>query len=480
MQIIIRPFCEEDTNEMATLFQKTVRQINSRDYGPKQIEIWAPVQIDLKGWRTRFLGSFTFVATLLNQIVGFANLEATGHLDFFYVHADHQRKGIAKKLMVALVEQAARLHIGQLSAQVSITARPFFEQSGFKIDQEELHFNQSVEFIRFRMCKSLAQDKMHTCIEQSLHYLDSDEALIRLEDNLYWPKWDSPWWHMTLLNEMGLAKRIPQQAIEKMMNVLEASPIKIFPIRTEEVPEGLAGSLTTHCHCALGNIYQALAATGTDVDKRLPWIRQWFIKYQLPDGGLNCDHTNYTLADPASSMVATIAPLEAVLFHTPRVFTETEKAFLDLGAKCLIDRKLMLATSNPNNAEEHEDEEDWLKLCFPRFYFYDILRGLSFILHWADRRNQPLACSSISHVVNLLTAHYPDGVIKTARICFDSNQTLLKTRSGDWERNRPAQRFDLLNEVSRMEVASPFLSQKWHEAQMLMTSLQKRRLLEEC
>src|SRR4051794_851391 len=108
-------------------------------------------------------------------------------------------------------------------------------------------------------------------VQHSIHYLESDEAIRSIEANVYWPKWNSPWWHMTLLNEMGLATRIPERAVRKMIDHLKASPLTIFPIHPGDVPEGV-DLLASHCHCGLGNIYQALAATGLDIDRELQWI----------------------------------------------------------------------------------------------------------------------------------------------------------------------------------------------------------------
>ena len=57
------------------------------------------------------------------------------------------------------------------------------------------------------------------------------------------------------------------------------------------VPGGADPHRDVSCHCALGSIHQVLAACGVDVDRALPWIRPWFVRYQMADGGLNCDPT---------------------------------------------------------------------------------------------------------------------------------------------------------------------------------------------
>ena len=46
-------------------------------------------------------------------------------------------------------------------------------------------------------------------IQKSIDYLKSVEALRTVDADAYWPKWNSPWWHMLMLHEMGESKRIP-------------------------------------------------------------------------------------------------------------------------------------------------------------------------------------------------------------------------------------------------------------------------------
>ncbi len=182
-------------------------------------------------------------------------------------------------------------------------------------------------------------------LEASLSYLASEQAVKSLEADAYWPKWDSPWWHMLLLHEMGETKRIPAQVIETCIASLNKMPVKIFPIHPTDMPAGVDPYRGSPCHCQLGNIYQVLAAWGVDVDKELPWIRPWFLRYQMNDGGFNCDNEAYLVKDEVpSSMVGTIAVFEAILLHTPRPWTEEEKAFLEKGARFLMGRQLMFGS----------------------------------------------------------------------------------------------------------------------------------------
>ena len=54
-------------------------------------------------------------------------------------------------------------------------------------------------------------------------------------------------------------------------------------------------------------MYQVLFACGVDIDGRAPWIRAWFLRYQLPDGGLNCDEKAYAGSGGASSIQSTVS-----------------------------------------------------------------------------------------------------------------------------------------------------------------------------
>ncbi|UPT74862.1 MAG: hypothetical protein M0D55_03870 [Elusimicrobiota bacterium] len=127
----------------------------------------------------------------------------------------------------------------------------------------------------------------------STAYLGSKKALDALALDPYWPKWDSPWWHMTLLWEMGRADAIPLDAAEAMLAAIETKYVKYFPNPREPLPPGKDYHRDGLCHCGLGNMYQTLQARGLDLDRRAPWMRAWFLHYQLPDGGLNCDDKVY-------------------------------------------------------------------------------------------------------------------------------------------------------------------------------------------
>lgn len=302
-------------------------------------------------------------------------------------------------------------------------------------------------------------------IQNSVAYLSSDDALRTIDADAYWPKWNSPWWHMLLLHEMGETKQIPKPMIDRYIASLNRLPLKIFPIQPGDMPADVDPYRGTPCHCQLGNVYQVLAAWGVDVDQELPWIRPWFLRYQMADGGLNCDNDAYLVKDECpSSMVGTIAAFEAVLLYTPRPWTPEEISFLDKGAKFLMARKLRLGSPTRHNASERASAEEWPKLCFPRFYLYDTLRGLDALSLWAEKTNQTLPNESVSDVMADLTERFPDGLVQTGRLSYEGVGTIAQTPSGEWVRKQPATFFPLLEKVSAVGTKSPYLSKQWQSA----------------
>jgi hypothetical protein len=304
-------------------------------------------------------------------------------------------------------------------------------------------------------------------IDGSLGYLGSDAALRSLGADTYWPKWDSPWWHMLVLFELGEARQIPERAVRAMVDGLNALPVKAFPSRPDDMPPG-QDFFDTRCHCALGCIYQVLAASGIDVDDELGWIAPWFLRCQMADGGLTCEHAAYLVTDEhPSSMVGTVSPLEAMLLGDVR---GERAAFVDRAAAFLVGRRLMRGSATRANAREREREPRWLEPCFPRFYLYDVLRGASALTRWATVRGTALPLAAVAPVVEHLLQAFPDGVVRLGRRSFEGANTRARDAAGAriWP---PASSFPLLEAVSRIGDASPPLTRQWAETRSRLLRL---------
>ncbi|MBF0407924.1 MAG: hypothetical protein HQM10_11250 [Candidatus Riflebacteria bacterium] len=236
-------------------------------------------------------------------------------------------------------------------------------------------------------------------IDFAVKYLSSRDAFSSLETSVYWPKWNSPWWHILLLKEMGLSGKIPAETIRKLIEEVRKQCLDFFPFRESEVPIGKDPISDVPCHCQLGSLYQILYSCGVNVDKEIPWIRPWFLRYQLPDGGLNCDEAVYLKPSPKSSIVSTLPPLEAILYCTDNAFTEAEIAFLDSGAEYLLKHHFFRVAGDLSKTIDSK----WKQICFPRFYEYDFLRGMVFICRWADKFKRTFAREIIEESYGLLS-----------------------------------------------------------------------------
>lgn len=290
-------------------------------------------------------------------------------------------------------------------------------------------------------------------IARSLDYLNSSGAQESLRCDLYWPKWDSPWWHCLCLHEMGLSGEIPARVLDAIVKGLVDFPLQTFPIQPQDLPAGLDPRRQTQCHCALGNIYQLLCAAGVEVDRCIPWIRPWFLRYQMEDGGLNCDNSAYLVEGQSpSSMVGTIAAFEAVVRFTWRPFTSQEAAWVERAAQFLLDRRLVLGSSTEHNREEREQAQVWGQLCFPRFYFYDVLRGCEALHDWSLRCQRQLP----EWFFPLVRSLQPT----PQRRPWQGARTLVVGSDQNWH-GENATSFPLLEAVSRLDRPSPFLEARW-------------------
>jgi len=305
-------------------------------------------------------------------------------------------------------------------------------------------------------------------IGASVAYLASDAALASLDRDAYWPKWDSPWWHALLLFELGEARHIPDRAARALAAATDRMPLHIFAIHDHEKPPGFDPRRDMQCHCALGSLTQVLLACGVPLPA---WFEPWFARYQMADGGLNCDETAYlATGECPSSMVGTIASFEAMRRLAPA------DPFVARAAQFLVERRLTEGSPTRHNAEERDAAPKWLLPCFPRFYFYDVLRGLSALASWARDTGSVLPRAAIAPVVEHLARTFPDGVVRIGREGFAGTGTLA-LRDGQWVREPVAVRFPLLDGTSAIGSASPALTRQWTATRAALLELLERDLV---
>lgn len=282
-------------------------------------------------------------------------------------------------------------------------------------------------------------------IADSIRYLDSDDAARSLETDAYWPKWHSPWWHFTALYECGEVHRVSRRAVDRMVAAIDRIPLHTFPTTLAEM-EPMPAHTDIACHCAVGTMDQVLTACGVDIPARLPWFVDWMRSYQMRDGGYNCDERAYLVTDEVpSSINGTIGIFESLLARPD--------ATLERAGEMLIGRELRLGSRTRHNEHERTLEHHWLKPAFPRFYFYDVLRGIAAVSRWrVDER----ARAVVEHLVRA----FPDGIVRVQRRPYDAHGSWIHA-GGAWQRSRTATSFPLLDALSIVGAPSHYLTAQW-------------------
>lgn len=145
----IRPYRSSDCPALAELFYETVHTVNAAHYTPDQLDAWADGKVDLEAWDSSFREHYTLVAEEEGKIIGFGDIAADGYLDRLYVHRLHQRQGIAAALCDRL-EQTVK---GSIVTHASITARPFFEQRGYRVVRQQQVLRKGIVLTNYVMRK---------------------------------------------------------------------------------------------------------------------------------------------------------------------------------------------------------------------------------------------------------------------------------------------------------------------------------------
>ncbi|BBL90463.1 acetyltransferase [Vibrio rotiferianus] len=133
----IRRFESGDEETLRTLFYYTVRKICINDYTDAQVSAWAPNIYVADDWNKKIALLNPFVVLLDGQVVGYADLQPDGYIDHFFCHWQHQGKGVGTALMQQLIAEGARNFNHRLYANVSLTAKPFFERHGFTVAKQQ-------------------------------------------------------------------------------------------------------------------------------------------------------------------------------------------------------------------------------------------------------------------------------------------------------------------------------------------------------
>ncbi len=160
----IRRFEEGDEDRLFRVFFCAVHLIASRDYTAEQVAAWAPVDPDMAAWSDRMRTIRPFVVSVDGEIVGYADVQQNGYITHFFVSGRHPRRGIGAMLMRRLHEEVEIMGIDRLSADVSLTAEPFFRHFGFEVVERKQPVRRGVTLDNALMRKALQASAVSSSI----------------------------------------------------------------------------------------------------------------------------------------------------------------------------------------------------------------------------------------------------------------------------------------------------------------------------
>lgn len=132
----IRAFREGDAAALRRVFHSSVHALARGEYDAVQRAAWAPDEHDAGEWAARMARLQPFVAEDGDSIVAYADLQADGYIDHFFVAGEAGGRGIGTRLLTHLLEVARQRGIGMQYAHVSLTAQSLFAHFGFVVEEE--------------------------------------------------------------------------------------------------------------------------------------------------------------------------------------------------------------------------------------------------------------------------------------------------------------------------------------------------------
>lgn len=151
----IRKGNSSDLPEMQQLFAETITHICSKDYDNVQIEAWRLGAENEMRWQKVIENQYVLIAVSHGKIAGFISLDQGNYIDLLFVHKDFQNQGTAFQLYQWVEQEAVRQKQPFLTADVSKTAKPFFEKMGFHIIREQSVPVRGTKLTNYKMEKKL-------------------------------------------------------------------------------------------------------------------------------------------------------------------------------------------------------------------------------------------------------------------------------------------------------------------------------------
>ena len=137
------------------VYTASIHSLAASYYSAEQITAWAPVPPDVARWEERLARLRTIVAESEGVLAGFASYTDDGYVDFLFTHPAFARRGVASSLYHRVESVLRAVGVSNVTAHVSLAARPFFDRHGFQLDAEECVECRGAYLRRFAMHKDV-------------------------------------------------------------------------------------------------------------------------------------------------------------------------------------------------------------------------------------------------------------------------------------------------------------------------------------
>lgn len=248
--------------------------------------------------------------------------------------------------------------------------------------------------------------------------IESEKALLMIERDVYWPKWDSPWWYILLLEETSRLKEVPVALFKELLTCADRQFLKVFPVKESDRNGQINGVTDVMCFCFLGGLMRISAKLELDIFAYLPWAKDWIHRYQLPDGGYNCDELAYT-SSGKSSVQSTVLLLEGLIEYSRFAREDIFVPYMQKAVSYLLKHQIYMTS-----AGKEIRDVDWDKIIFPRLNEYDFTRGLEAVFDFLLLTGKKIRGVAVEKALTLLNQKITAGIAHSEKQWLSDEKTV--------------------------------------------------------
>ncbi|WP_311223059.1 MULTISPECIES: GNAT family N-acetyltransferase [unclassified Acidovorax] len=134
VKLNVRPATQQDADAACDVIRRSITECCVDDHGGDRSVLNAWLRNKTPAFMRGVIltpGTFSFVACVDGQTIGFASALASGEVTLCYVAPPMRFTGVGKALLAAIEAHAHRTGIDALHLESTRTARPFYLRNGF-------------------------------------------------------------------------------------------------------------------------------------------------------------------------------------------------------------------------------------------------------------------------------------------------------------------------------------------------------------